>query len=91
MKSSFSKDKAIRKIYYRDKRQKNSFYRDLDLKRLRTTDLEHRSTQKNRQTCQKCTEYDLLTNLTEKMAIFLKVCFNFEQNQGNICSAELTL
>jgi hypothetical protein len=49
MKSSFFKDKVTRKIYYRDiwpqnsqlpgQKTKNSFYRDLDLKRLGTTDL----------------------------------------------------
>jgi hypothetical protein len=47
MKSSIFKDKVIRKIYYRDnwpqnyllpgQKTKKSFYRDLDLKRLRTT------------------------------------------------------
>ncbi len=50
-KSSIFKDKVIRKINYRDnwpqtisyrdKRQKKSFYRDLDLKSLRTTTVEH--------------------------------------------------
>jgi hypothetical protein len=48
MKSSTYKDKVIREIYYWENwpqnsvtrtKEKKSFYRDLDLKRLRTTDL----------------------------------------------------